>query len=96
MARKNYIKKAIVKFVDQNSLIIPIYSNWYVGITSNPKTRLTNGHGDPEIYAYWEVDHHLDARDIEKHFLEEGMLGDTGGGWKPKYVYIYKKFGPGS
>jgi hypothetical protein len=96
MAKKSYIKRSIVKFVEQNSLLFPIYSNWYVGITSNPDVRLVNGHGDPEIYAYWPVEHHEHAREIERHFLDEGMLGDTGGGFRPKYVYIYKKHGPGT
>ena len=95
MSTKSTIKSAISKHVSTNSVWFIDYTNWYVGITSDPKTRRSS-HGRPNKWKHWRTDHHTHARDIEAHFLDEGMKGDTGGGTYPRYVYVYKHSGPGS
>lgn len=95
MSAKSYIKKSIVTFIEQNSTFYSDFTNWYVGITADPDTRYT-AHGSPTIWREWQADSHHHARDIEAHFLEQGMKGDVGGGKYPRYVYVYKHSGPGS
>lgn len=95
MKRKAYVKRAIITFVKQNSFLFYNYSNWYVGVTANPKTR-NGSHGKPNLWRVWETDHHDHAREIEKHFLALGFKGAPGGGTRTKYVYIYKYSGPGA
>ena len=92
MSKKSYIKSAIKKFVNENSFLVTIYSNWYVGITNNPDRR-DSEHGKRSVWKYWKADSVNDARSIEKYFLDKGMLGGTGGGTKPIYIYIYKESG---
>lgn len=93
--RKAYVKKSIKIFIEENSMIFTDYSNWYVGITSKPDQRHRE-HGSPDIWAYWEVNSHHHARDLERQFLDVGMSGDVGGGKYPRYIYVYKHSGPGS
>lgn len=64
------------------------YSKWYIGITEHPTDR-KNDHGNPPTWRQWNADTESNARSIEKHFLDKGMKGDTGGGTTPTYVYIY-------
>jgi len=70
------------------------YSQWYVGIATDPKQRLFNDHavkekGDAWIYrrcASSDV-----ARTVEKYFLAQGIKGGPGGGDdNSDYVYAYK------
>lgn len=67
------------------------YPNWYVGITDDPGRRfmehgVTEGGSTAYLQAYSEAE----ARDAEKHFVDLGTQGDTGGGDNPTYVYIFK------
>jgi len=64
-----------------------------VGITKDPNQRSVQ-HGSPEIWRHWPANSVQDAREIERHFLDQGMLGDTGGGKNANYIYIYKDSGP--
>lgn len=70
---------------------------WYVGIASDPRTRLFNDHnvqerGDDWIYR--DCGTHQVARDIEQHFLNQGCDGGPGGGdHTTRFVYAYKKNG---
>jgi len=95
MASKSYIKQAIKVFIEKNSVLFVEETNWYVGVTSDPQTR-HRAHKTPVLWKHWEADHHDHARDIEKHFLERGFRGDTGGGTRPRYIYVYKAAGPKS
>ena len=71
------------------------YSDWYVGITEDAKRRVFEGHGiekgkDPYIWRT-AVSSKV-AREIEKHFLDLGCDGGTGGGdADAEIVYSYKK-----
>ena len=66
---------------------------WYVGIAAKPKERLFDDHSvDEEKDAWIHCPASSDsvARDIEKHFLDKGAKGGTGGGDEDsKSVYAY-------
>jgi hypothetical protein len=67
------------------------YTLWTIGITDTPKSRkdqhIDNGK-DVSEWADWSIHSESDAREIEEHFLDKGMRGDTEGG-SVKYVYIF-------
>jgi len=72
------------------------YSNWYVGIASDPRQRLFNDHNIEEKSGYWifrECESSNVAREIEEYFINTlGTDGSPGGGdYFTKYVYAYKK-----
>lgn len=64
------------------------YSIWTIGVTDEPDRRKTQ-HDNPKHWKQWNADSEDDARSIEKHFVEKGMKGDTGGGGSADYVYIF-------
>jgi len=84
------IKSEIIRFIEERvrKSKVPKYSSWTIGITADPETRKSQ-HGNPGYWLQWEADRESDAREIEKHFLDKGMKGDTGGGQRPIYVYIF-------
>lgn len=72
------------------------YSDWYVGIASDPRQRLFIDHSVQENGYGWihrEAFNSDSARDVESHFTNTlGTDGDTGGGdYTTKFVYAYKK-----
>jgi hypothetical protein len=72
------------------------YSDWYVGIASNPRDRLFNAHNVDEKNGTWiyrEAENSSSARDIEDYFVNTLKTdGGTGGGdYSSRYVYAYKK-----
>ncbi len=72
------------------------YSDWYVGIASDPKQRLFNDHNVNENgygWIYRETFSSEFAREVEAHFTNTlGTDGDTGGEDNTtKFVYAYKK-----
>lgn len=93
MSRKAYIKKAITKFIDKNSILYVDYEHWYVGITGDPDRR-EREHGTRNVWRAWKADSVKDSRVLEKHFLDLGMNGNTGGGINAQYIYVYKLAGP--
>lgn len=64
------------------------YKIWTIGVTEKPDQRWTQ-QGKPKHWIHWEADSESIARSVEKYFLDKGMKGDTGGGDKPTYVYIF-------
>lgn len=70
------------------------YSEWYVGIATDPGERLFDDHSVDEKNGHWI--HHPcvssdDAREIEDYFIAKGMKGGPGGGDSgTKAVYAYK------
>lgn len=64
------------------------YSIWTIGITDDPKRRKTE-HDNPKYWMQWKADTEAIARKVEKHFLDKGMKGATGGGEHPNWVYIF-------
>ena len=71
------------------------YSSWYVGISETPRNRLFTGHNVDEKTDHWiynTASSSTIAREIEKHFLELGCDGGSGGGDEDaRAVYAYKK-----
>lgn len=72
------------------------YSDWYVGIASDPKQRLYNDHSVDEKNGAWiyrQTENSGVAREIEEYFIDTlGTDGGAGGGdYSTKYVYAYKK-----
>lgn len=70
------------------------YSDMYIGITNNADRRFEEHHvsKDTQWWISALADSEEIARDVERHFLEMGMRGDTGGGsgdGSAKYVYSY-------
>ncbi len=68
--------------------IVSTYSSWTIGITDDPERR-KGEHGNPSHWHQWKADSEQIARNVEKHFLDKGMKGATGGGFSPNYVYIF-------
>lgn len=72
-----------------------IFSEWYVGIASDPTQRLFTDHNVNKGSGHWiyrEAQNSDTARVIEEHIIETYKTkGDTGGGDNTtKYVYAYK------
>jgi len=72
------------------------YSDWYVGIATDPRGRLFNDHNVDEKKGAWiysEAENSSSAREIEDYFVNTlGTDGGTGGGdYSSRYVYAYKK-----
>ena len=68
--------------------------SWYVGIAAKPKERLFDGHSVDKKKDLWicrTASSSDVARKIEKHFLDKGAQGGTGGGDDDsKSVYAYR------
>lgn len=71
------------------------YSGWYVGVAADPKKRLFNDHAVEEkggAWIYRQCSTAAIAREVENHFIEQGMDGGPGGGdSSTEYVYAYRK-----
>lgn len=93
MQKAHYIKKAAIKYIEQNSVWFKDFTNWYVGITADPDQRHA-AHGRPSIWRAWATNHPSHARELEKLFLQMGFKGAPGGGTRTYYIYIYKHSGP--
>lgn len=72
------------------------YSNWYVGISENPRDRLFDQHGIDEQCGPWIIRWALStdiARCIQRYFIE--VLGTDGGSGEEdaeaRAVYAYEK-----
>lgn len=70
------------------------FSNWYVGVTSDPVRRLFTDHSvrqDSRSWIYQQVPTSHDARAVERALLRLGCQGGTGGGSEASnYVYAFK------
>lgn len=72
------------------------YSDWYVGIATDPRKRLFNDHNVDEQNGAWiyrEGENSTSAREVEDYFVNIlGTDGGPGGGdYSSWYVYAYKK-----
>lgn len=69
------------------------YPAWYVGITTNPRKQLFEGHNVDERGGAWlfrDAGCESTAKSIEAVFLKKGCKGGRGIGNDPHYVYAYK------
>lgn len=69
---------------------------WYVGIASDPRSRLFGDHGVDEkgdMWIYRECESAVLAREVEEFFVKMiGTDGGLGGGDEStRWVYAYKK-----
>ena len=90
---KESIKVDIKAYIQKNG---EAYSDWYVGIASDPRERLFNGHNVTEkggAWIYREAENSSAAREVEAYFVNTlGTDGGSGGGdYSTKSVYAYKK-----
>lgn len=72
------------------------YSDWYVGIASDPQKRLFTDHTvnkDSDLWIYRECATSDIAREVEEYFVNTLKTdgGPGGGDYSTKYVYAYKK-----
>lgn len=89
-------KEEIIKVIEAHLIKngVKLYSECYVGIAEDVRSRLFSDHkvlekGD--IWIYEPADSDEVAREAEKYFIAKGMKGGTGGGSdKSTYVYSYK------
>lgn len=90
MADKNQIIQAFVNYVGESP-----YPGWYVGIASDPRSRLFSDHNVVErggLWIYEDAGSESIAREVETHFLNLGADGGSGGGdGSSHYVYAYRK-----
>lgn len=88
-------QKIINDFLDYMKQEGGYYSDWYVGITNDPKKRLFAEHGVDEKRGQWiyaPVDTNEVARTVEDYFLNQGCDGSGGGGDNSSTTtYAYKK-----
>ncbi|MCX6704603.1 MAG: hypothetical protein NTZ07_04145 [Candidatus Woesebacteria bacterium] len=85
-------KIEIKGYIDRSSYS---YSDWYVGIASDPEKRLFTDHRVQREGGWWiyrECFSDSAARTVEDYFVNIlGTKGDTGGGdTSSVYVYAYK------
>ena len=87
---KNSIISDFEKYVGTDN-----YSDWYVGITNDINRRLYDEHQVDKKQDKWihsPADSKDIAQEVEEYFLDKGMDGDTGGGYKnTTHVYAFKK-----
>ena len=69
------------------------YSEFYIGVSQNAVKRLFEEHHVDKENSWWIYTTAISsevARQVEKHYLDLGMRGGTGGGDdKSKMVYCY-------
>ena len=68
------------------------YRSWVVGVTDDPGRR-EEEHRKSGRYTLrwrqWDANSEHDAREVEAHFISQGMQGGTGGSGSADYVYIF-------
>lgn len=93
MCKKNYttIVSEINKHLETSGR--RNYSDFYVGVSNNAAHRLFSEHHVRKEGSWWIYRTAINAntaRDVERHFLELGMRGGTGGGDDASnMVYVY-------
>jgi len=73
---------------------VSIYSSWRIGLTHDLADRKRywkeNEKQNVSHWSDWQADSLSDAQDIERHFINKGMKGGTGGNLEARYnVYVY-------
>ena len=93
MATTSEIIWEIQQHIDRNGGIFFNYG-WYVGVSSDPGSRLFYGHNvrkDHDAWIWRIAPSSFEAREIERHFLGCGCQGGQGGGdHGAVYVYAYR------
>lgn len=89
-AEKEETIKCIEAHIRDRSLMAIFwgYDFWYIGITKRPHIRKQQ-HKHPLKWRFWKLENSITAREIEKHFLDKGMKGNSGGGTDTIYIYVF-------
>jgi hypothetical protein len=89
-------KSDIIAAIDAKvAAIYNKYASWRIGLTHDWADRKKQWEGTGEnvgAWTCWQADSLSDAQDIERHFINKGMKGGTGGNLsanKTVYVYIF-------
>lgn len=94
-ATQTRVQEVIAEFEAYMHQFGGCYSDWYVGITADPRQRLFGDHKVKELGDAWIYrDSHNDtnARVVEIYFHRKGCDGGGGGGdYQSRYAYAYKK-----
>jgi len=89
---KNDIINEITDYINSSCPNNTPYSQLYIGIANDGEDRVFNDHcvdKDKDVWIICPSDTEQIARDVEKHFLNLGMDGGTGGGKNINYVYCF-------
>ena len=72
------------------------FSIWRIGLTHDLKDRKTYWKDTEKVnvdhWSDWQANSLSDAQDIERHFVNKGMKGGTGGDLSSRsttYVYVF-------
>jgi len=68
------------------------YSSWTIGVTDDPYKRRDEHENDGEDVTHWThypTDNEDVGRNVEKHYINLGLKGGTGGGGNAGYVYVF-------
>ncbi len=70
------------------------YGNWYIGITTDPVSRLTDDHKvdiNTDLWLCSEAFSNEEARKVEERFVSEsGVTGDCQNAEAGRFVYAYR------
>lgn len=89
---KNDIINEIIKHINSSCPYNTQYSQLYIGIANNGEDRVFNDHcvnKEKDVWIICPSDNEQIARDVEKHFLNLGMDGGSGGGKNINCVYCF-------
>ena len=68
------------------------YAQWTIGVTDNPDQRKLdheNNFKNTDRWRVWDADSEHEARHVERHFINLGMQGGTGGSGQANFVYVF-------
>jgi hypothetical protein len=68
--------------------VVHYIPTWTIGVTDDPDRRRREL-GNPDSWYHWDAHTEQTARDVEAHYVNKGMKGDTDGGGTASYVYIF-------
>lgn len=90
----NSVQIMIDNFISYIKKEHPVFSDWYIGITSSVADRLFLQHNVNKESGPWMCNNNpmtdSEVRAVEKYLLEKyGLRGGSGGGDNCCYVYIY-------
>lgn len=91
MATAQVVYDFLVEYINKNG---GVSRNWYAGIATDVEQRLFSDHNVDKQYGKWAhhtTDTENEARTVEKALLDLGCDGGSGGGDRPKTVYVYWK-----
>lgn len=68
--------------------IVHYIPTWTIGVTNSPGRRKRE-HGNPDSWHQWDAHTEQAARDVETHYVSQGMKSDADEGRTGNHVYIF-------